>query len=86
MRPTKSLLNEREAAQLLNCSVALLRKQRYLGIGCRYVKLDRLVRYRPEDIEAYIADHLAEVVQGRDAVANDGSQRLNSREEVGATT
>ena len=57
------LLHEREAAQLLNCSVALLGKQRYLGIGCPYVKFDRMVRYRIDDIEAYISDHLAEVVQ-----------------------
>jgi hypothetical protein len=50
----KNLVTEREAAQLLGVSVALLRKQRYLGTGCPYVKLDRLVRYRIEDIDSYV--------------------------------
>lgn len=52
------LLCEREAAQFLGVSVALLRKQRYLGTGCPYVKLNRLVRYRTEDIETYISDRV----------------------------
>jgi hypothetical protein len=54
----KTLICEREAAQLLGVSVALLRKQRYLGTGCPYVKLNRIVRYRLEDIEAYVSDHV----------------------------
>jgi hypothetical protein len=49
-----TLISEKDAALLLGVSVALLRKQRYLGTGCPYVKLNRLVRYRVEDIDSYV--------------------------------
>jgi hypothetical protein len=52
------LLTEKEAARLLGVSVALLRKQRYLRTGCPYVKLNRLVRYRVEDLELFILDRV----------------------------
>jgi hypothetical protein len=38
------LLDEREAAQILCCSVALLRKMRLFATGPSYCKIGRLVR------------------------------------------
>lgn len=55
MPTSNNLITEREAARLLGVSVALLRKQRYLGTGCPYVKINRLVRYRIEDIDSYVS-------------------------------
>src|SRR5690348_2213074 len=53
-RTPSRLLDEREAAALLNVSVGLLRKWRRLGTGVPPVKLGRLIRYQPASIQAYI--------------------------------
>ena len=50
----EQLLNEREAAKLLQVSVQLLRKWRARGKDPRYIKLGRCVRYSAEEIERYI--------------------------------
>jgi hypothetical protein len=52
------LLDEREYARLTGRSVASLRRDRLLGIGCPYVKLGALVRYRPQDVQAFIERNL----------------------------
>jgi hypothetical protein len=49
------LLDEKEAASLLNCSVAFLRRCRLFRTGPSFVKVGRLVRYQMEDLLAYIA-------------------------------
>lgn len=48
------LLTEQEAADLLAISVRTLQDQRLRGGGCPYVKLSRSVRYRADDLAAYI--------------------------------
>jgi hypothetical protein len=48
------LLDEKEAASLLNCSVAFLRRCRLFRTGPSFVRVGRLVRYRVEDLAAYI--------------------------------
>jgi hypothetical protein len=48
------LLNEYGAADLLTLSVATMRRWRLLRQGPKWIKLGSAVRYRPEDIEAYI--------------------------------
>ncbi len=54
-----SALNEREAAAMLGCSIALLRKWRLFGEGPTYIKLGRrLVRYRQEDLTAFLDAHM----------------------------
>lgn len=50
----ETLLTEHEYARITKRSVASARRDRLLGQGCPYVKLGALVRYRPEDIRAYI--------------------------------
>lgn len=57
--PTKTdlamqLLDERQAAHLLGCSVHKLQKDRRKGSPIPFLKIGRCVRYRKEDLEAYI--------------------------------
>jgi len=59
------LLNERQAAEGMGCSVALMRKWRLCGDGPAYVKLGRLVRYRQPDIDAFLEAHRVATGGGR---------------------
>jgi predicted DNA-binding transcriptional regulator AlpA len=54
------LLNERQVADSCAISVLTLRKRRTEGRGPRYVKIGTLVRYRPEDVDAWIESHEAQ--------------------------
>ncbi len=51
---TRPLLNEHEVAALLGLSVATMRRWRLLRCGPRWLKLNSAVRYRLEDINAYL--------------------------------
>ena len=48
------LLNEKEAAQYLGCSVGLMRKWRLFGQGPRVHKIGRLVRYTQADLTEFV--------------------------------
>ena len=49
------LLDERQAAKWLHCSVAALRRWRLLRTnGPAFCRIGRLVRYRPEDLAAFV--------------------------------
>jgi hypothetical protein len=48
------LFDEREAAKILSCSVAVLRKWRLLGKGPAFCKVGRLVRYSEADLAAFL--------------------------------
>ena len=48
------LLDEKSAAQYLGCSVGMMRKWRLFGNGPVFCKLGRLVRYRAEDLIAFV--------------------------------
>ncbi|MEO8132037.1 MAG: transcriptional regulator [Bryobacteraceae bacterium] len=50
----EALLTESEYSRITNRSLASIRRDRCRRIGCPYVKLGALVRYRPDDIRAYI--------------------------------
>jgi hypothetical protein len=54
--------NEKEAAIVLGCSVAALRKWRLLGKGPRYHKIGRLVRYADADLAEYLDANRVEPV------------------------
>ena len=56
--PLETLLDEYEYAEIRNCSVATVRRDRSLGQGCPYVKTGALVRYRPQDVRRFIENHL----------------------------
>lgn len=48
------LWDENELAAKLNIAVSTLQKQRMRGDGIPYAKLGRLVRYRPQDVAAFL--------------------------------
>jgi predicted DNA-binding transcriptional regulator AlpA len=60
-----NVLNERQAATVLGCSVALMRKWRLFGEGPSYCKIGRLVRYRQADIDSFLEAHRVETAGGR---------------------
>ena len=63
-----TLLSQREAAALLSLSERTLERFRVSGTGPKFVRLGRSIRYRPTDIEAYIAAGVvaSTAEQGRD--------------------
>ena len=48
------LLTEDDVAKQLHVSVASLRRWRLLGRGPQFHKVGALVRYRPEEVEAWL--------------------------------
>ena len=50
-----SFLTEQEVSKRLNVSVATLRRWRLEKRGPMFVKIGSLVRYRPEDLESWVA-------------------------------
>lgn len=54
----ETLLNEYEYARIVNRSVASVRRDRIRRMGCPFVKLGALVRYRPGDIRAHLERNL----------------------------
>ncbi len=51
-------LKPRHAAELIGCSEAALRAWKRQGRGPRYFTAGKLVRYRREDVEAWITERL----------------------------
>ena len=51
----QNFMTEKEVAGHLNVSLASLRRWRLEGRGPRFVKVGALVRYRPEDLEQWMA-------------------------------
>lgn len=52
------LLTPKEVANILKVDFKTLANQRYHNVGLPYVKLGKAVRYRKEDIESYLDEHL----------------------------
>jgi predicted DNA-binding transcriptional regulator AlpA len=50
----ETLLNEHDVARLTGLSVASVRRWRLLRQGPKYIKLGAAVRYKPEDILAWL--------------------------------
>jgi len=63
----EALLNEAQAANYLNVSVRTLQQWRISGKGPLYTKISRAVRYRPEDVEAFVARGVARSTTEADA-------------------
>ena len=51
------MLNERQTARLLACSVAALRRWRREGRGPEFTRLERCVRYNVKAIEGWLAEN-----------------------------
>ena len=56
----QDLLKTPEAAQVLGKNPQELSDWRHQGRGPAYVKIGRSVRYRPSDIESFIASNIVE--------------------------
>lgn len=52
------LWNEKQCADYRACAVSSVQKERVRGDGPPFLKLGRLVRYRPEDVQDWLARHL----------------------------
>jgi predicted DNA-binding transcriptional regulator AlpA len=52
--PIQSLLNEYDLARVTGLSVASVRRWRLLKMGPKYLKIGASVRYKPEDIAAWL--------------------------------
>jgi predicted DNA-binding transcriptional regulator AlpA len=50
----ETLLNEHDVARINGLSVASVRRWRLLRQGPKYLKIDAAVRYKPEDISAWL--------------------------------
>ncbi len=50
-----NLITEEEVSKRLSVSLASLRRWRLLQKGPMFVKIGALVRYRPEDLDAWLA-------------------------------
>jgi predicted DNA-binding transcriptional regulator AlpA len=61
---SQRLQNEHDVAQTCAISVATLRKWRMLKRGPRFLKIGSLVRYRPEDVTAWIDRQVAVPCEG----------------------
>jgi len=55
MTAMQPLLTQIEAAELLSLGVRTLEKYRVSGLGPRFIKLNKSVRYRPQDLESWVA-------------------------------
>ena len=66
---TEKLLTEQDAAPIVGMSVAWLQRKRWEGGGPPYVKYDRAVRYRMEDLMAWIEAHA-----GRESTSHAGGE------------
>jgi predicted DNA-binding transcriptional regulator AlpA len=51
----ETLLNEHDVARITGLSVASVRRWRLLRLGPQYLKIGSAVRYRPEDVTAWLA-------------------------------
>jgi predicted DNA-binding transcriptional regulator AlpA len=56
--PLEALLTEAQVSELTGRGVPTLQKDRVRGTGPRFVKIGRLVRYRPSDINAWLSEHI----------------------------
>jgi excisionase family DNA binding protein len=54
----ETLLTAAETAQFLRCSLRTLDRERAEGRGCPFVRMGGRIRYRTEDVHAFVKAHL----------------------------
>jgi predicted DNA-binding transcriptional regulator AlpA len=59
----EALLTEHDVARITGLSVASVRRWRLLRQGPRYLKIGSAVRYRPEDVAAWLRAAVANLPQ-----------------------
>jgi excisionase family DNA binding protein len=55
-----ALFTERQVADRLGISISTVRRMRRTGAGPIHFHIGRLIRYRQEDVERFIADRLGD--------------------------
>ena len=55
MHTPDHLITEKQFAEMLKRSVATIRRDRRAGRGPKFIRIGRQIRYRLEDVQAYIA-------------------------------
>ena len=55
----EGLLNEKDVTRVIGLSMASVRRWRLLRQGPRYLKIGAAVRYKPEDISAWLESRLS---------------------------
>lgn len=68
MEELRPALDTSAAAAYMGLSRSTLEKLRVYGGGPRYLKLRRLVRYRPEDLDKWMADRVVSSTSERMAL------------------
>ncbi len=62
----QQVLTEKEVADLLRCTRAALKKWRRRGLGPRYSRIGRMVRYHTRDIEMFLEQHAVDPSAARE--------------------
>ena len=57
--PDSALFSQETVAAILDCSLATLERDRWIGKGIPFIKFGRMVRYRKTDIRMWLAQHHA---------------------------
>ena len=68
------LLDEQQTADLLHVSTHLLKKWRWQKAGPAWARIGRTVRYRPEDVKAFVE---ASLVRTRLSANNEEGEQSN---------
>lgn len=55
--PSSALFSQETVAAILDCSLATIERDRWIGSGIPFVKIGRLVRYRKSDIQDWLMQH-----------------------------
>jgi hypothetical protein len=55
--PDTSLFNQRTIASIRDCSTATLERDRWLGGGIPFIKINRTVKYRKFDVLIWLAKY-----------------------------
>ena len=55
-----TLFNQTVIAHVLDCSTATMERDRWLGGGIPYIKINRLVRYRKADVLKWLSQFRAQ--------------------------
>lgn len=57
--PDSALFTQETIAAILNCSLATIERDRWIGAGIPFIKIGRMVRYRKNDICLWLEEHRA---------------------------
>jgi hypothetical protein len=78
MQETKSIVfTEAEAAKMLSVSRAALRRWRREKRGPSFLRIERCIRYRSEDLCAYLEQCAAHAGAGRDKAASSNEREVS---------